>query len=57
MLIGSALNVPGAYSEVLMAVLPLVVLARKEEREMSRLLPDVYPSYMERTKRFVPFVL
>jgi protein-S-isoprenylcysteine O-methyltransferase Ste14 len=57
MLIGSALNVPGSYAEVLTAILSLIVLARREERAMSRLLPDVYPSYMERTKRFVPFVL
>jgi protein-S-isoprenylcysteine O-methyltransferase Ste14 len=56
MMIGSALNVPGAYAEVLTAIVSLLVLARKEEREMARLLPHVYPPYMERTKRFVPFV-
>jgi protein-S-isoprenylcysteine O-methyltransferase Ste14 len=56
MLIGSALNVPGAYAEVLTAILTLVVLARKDDRDMSRLLPGVYPAYMQRTKRFVPFV-
>jgi steroid 5-alpha reductase family enzyme len=56
MLIGSALNVPGSYAEVLTAILSLLVLAKKEEREMSRLLPRVYPAYIERTKRFVPFV-
>jgi protein-S-isoprenylcysteine O-methyltransferase Ste14 len=56
MLIGSALNVPGSYLEVLTAILSLLVLAKREEREMSRLLPRAYPPYMERTKRFVPFV-
>jgi protein-S-isoprenylcysteine O-methyltransferase Ste14 len=56
MLIGSALNVPGSYAEVLTAIVSLLILARNEEREMSRLLPRVYPPYMERTKRFVPFV-
>jgi protein-S-isoprenylcysteine O-methyltransferase Ste14 len=54
--LGSAVNVPGSYAEVLTAIISLIVLARKEEREMSRLLPSVYPPYMERTKRFVPFV-
>jgi protein-S-isoprenylcysteine O-methyltransferase Ste14 len=24
---------------------------------MLRVLPDAYPAYMQRTKRFVPFVL
>ena len=57
MMIGGALNFPGAYAEVLTAVVSLVVLARKEEREMSQLLPGVYPAYMQRTKRFVPFVV
>jgi protein-S-isoprenylcysteine O-methyltransferase Ste14 len=56
MLIGSALNVPGSYAEVLTAIISLIVLARKEEREMLQLLPRVYPPYLERTKRFVPFV-
>jgi protein-S-isoprenylcysteine O-methyltransferase Ste14 len=56
MLAGSALNVPGAYAEVLTAILSLLVLARKDDRDMSRQLPAVYPAYMQRTKRFVPFV-
>jgi protein-S-isoprenylcysteine O-methyltransferase Ste14 len=56
MLIGSALNVPGSYAEVLTAILTLIVLARKDDRDMSRRLPGVYPAYMQRTKRFVPFV-
>ncbi len=56
MLLGSALNIPAAYVEVLVAAISLVVVARREERDMVRLLPDVYPAYMQRTKRFVPFV-
>ena len=56
MLIGSAINDPAAYVEVLLAIVSLVVLARHDERDMLRLLPDVYPAYMQRTKRFVPFV-
>jgi len=57
MMLGGALNFPGAYAEVLTAIVSLVVLARKEEREMAQRLPGVYPSYMQRTKRFLPFVL
>jgi protein-S-isoprenylcysteine O-methyltransferase Ste14 len=56
MLIGSAVNIPGAWVEALTAILSLVILARHEERDMLRLLPDVYPAYMQRTKRFLPFV-
>ena len=56
MLVGSALNVPGAYTEVLTAILSLLVLARKDDRAMARQLPAVYPGYTRRTKRFVPFV-
>jgi len=56
MLIGSAINDPPAYVDVLLAAVSLVILARHEEREMLRLLPDAYPAYMKRTKRFVPFV-
>jgi len=57
MMIGSAVNVPGSYVEVLTAIVSLVVLARHEERDMLRVLPEAYPAYMQRTKRFVPFVL
>jgi len=57
MLIGSTVNVPGSYVEVLLSIVSLVVLARHEERDMLRVLPDAYPAYMQRTKRFVPFVL
>ena len=57
MMIGSAVNVPGSYVEVLTAIVSLVVLTRHEERDMLRALPDAYTAYMQRTKRFVPFVL
>lgn len=56
MLVGSALVNPAAYVEVLLAIVSLVVLARREEREMLRLLPEVYPAYVRRTKGFVPFL-
>ena len=56
MLIGSAINNPAGYVDILIGAVSLVILARHEERDMLRLLPDSYATYMERTKRFVPFV-
>jgi protein-S-isoprenylcysteine O-methyltransferase Ste14 len=57
MLLGSAINVPGSYVEVLLSIVSLVILARHEERDMLHVLPDAYLTYMQRTKRFVPFLL
>jgi protein-S-isoprenylcysteine O-methyltransferase Ste14 len=56
MLIGSALVfVPAVLGAALL--LPyFIVSAFREERDMRRLFPDVYPGYMQRTKRLVPFV-
>jgi protein-S-isoprenylcysteine O-methyltransferase Ste14 len=56
MLIGSAINNPAAYVDILLGVVSLAILARHEERDMLRLLPDAYGAYRQRTKRFVPFV-
>ena len=55
MLIGTALVfVPGVLGAALL-VPYFVVSAFREERDMLRLFPDVYPAYMQRTKRLVPF--
>ena len=57
MFIGTALVMP--YSAIVPVVLIpyLVYSSRREERDMGRLLPDVYPAYKARTKFLVPFVL
>ena len=39
-----------------MTIYQQIVAACWAARDMLRLLPDVYPAYMQRTKRFVPFV-
>jgi protein-S-isoprenylcysteine O-methyltransferase Ste14 len=39
------------------AMIPYFVFsARREERDMDRLFPDVYPPYKQRSKMLVPFV-
>jgi protein-S-isoprenylcysteine O-methyltransferase Ste14 len=56
MLIGSALVFPPAAVGAVALIPYFVVSAFREERDMARLFPDVYPDYMRRTKRLVPFV-
>jgi protein-S-isoprenylcysteine O-methyltransferase Ste14 len=56
MLIGSALTNPVASVAAVVLTAYFIYSARREERDMLRLWPDVYPAYVQRTKRFVPFV-
>lgn len=34
----------------------MLISARREERDLERLFPDVYPAYVKRSKMLVPFV-
>jgi protein-S-isoprenylcysteine O-methyltransferase Ste14 len=56
MFIGTALVQP--YSAVVAVILIpyLIYSSRREERDMERLLPDVYPPYKARTKSLVPLL-
>ena len=56
MLIGSALVFPPAVLGAVILIPYFVVGALREEGDMTKLFPDVYPQYMQRTKRLVPFV-
>ena len=56
MLIGSALVFPPAVVGAAVLIPYFVLSAFREERDMGRLFPDVYPDYMRHTKRLVPFV-
>jgi protein-S-isoprenylcysteine O-methyltransferase Ste14 len=56
MFVGTALVQPYAAIGGVLVIGYLLFSARREERDMLRLLPDVYPAYVQRTKRFVPFI-
>jgi protein-S-isoprenylcysteine O-methyltransferase Ste14 len=56
MMIGTSLVYPPAFFGTVLLIPYFVLCALREERDMLRLFPDVYPGYMERTKRLVPFV-
>ncbi|HZF31494.1 MAG TPA: isoprenylcysteine carboxylmethyltransferase family protein [Gammaproteobacteria bacterium] len=56
MLIGTALVFPPALLGAVILIPYFVVGAFREERDMRKLFPDVYPEYMLRTKRLVPFL-
>lgn len=56
MLIGSALVIVPAVLGAAVLIPYFVMSAFREERDMLRLFPNVYPGYMQRTKRLVPFV-
>jgi protein-S-isoprenylcysteine O-methyltransferase Ste14 len=56
MLVGTAFVFPPAVLGAVILLPYFVVSSFREERDMRRLFPDVYPAYMQRTKRLVPFV-
>lgn len=56
MFIGTALVQPYSAFVTVVVIPYLLYSSRREERDMERLLPDVYPAYKARTKSLVPFV-
>jgi protein-S-isoprenylcysteine O-methyltransferase Ste14 len=56
MFVATALVEPYAAVAPVIMIPYLLYSANREERDMERLLPDVYPAYKARTKRLVPFV-
>jgi protein-S-isoprenylcysteine O-methyltransferase Ste14 len=56
MMIGTALVQPFSAVVAIVLIPYLLYSARREERDMERLLPDIYPAYKARTKSLVPFL-
>ena len=56
MMIGTTLVYPLGVLWCLVMIPYMVFGARREERDMERLFPDVYPPYKQRSKMLVPFV-
>ena len=54
--IGTALVYPLTIVPGAAFIAYCVVSAYREEADMGRLFPDVYPAYKKRTKRLVPFL-
>ena len=57
MLIGTALVYPLGALPCALMIAYSVFSARREERDMEKRFPDVYPAYRQRSKMIVPFVL
>jgi protein-S-isoprenylcysteine O-methyltransferase Ste14 len=56
MMIGTTLVYPLGVLWCALMIPYMVFSARREERDMERLFPDVYPVYKQRSKMLVPFV-
>jgi protein-S-isoprenylcysteine O-methyltransferase Ste14 len=56
MMIGTTLVYPLGVLWCAVMIPYMVFSARREERDMERLFPDVYPAYRQRSKMLVPFV-
>ena len=56
MMIGTALVQPYSALAAVALIPYLIYSSRREERDMERLLPDIYPAYKARTKSLVPFL-
>jgi protein-S-isoprenylcysteine O-methyltransferase Ste14 len=56
MMIGTSLVYPLGVLWCAVMIPYMVFSARREERDMDRLFPDVYPAYKQRSKMLVPFV-
>jgi protein-S-isoprenylcysteine O-methyltransferase Ste14 len=56
MMIGTTLVYPLGVLWCAVMIPYMVFSARREERDMDRLFPDVYPAYKQRSKMLVPFV-
>ena len=56
MTIGTTLVFPLAVLWSAAIIAYFVYSARREERDMERLFPDVYPAYRQRSKMLVPFL-
>jgi len=56
MMIGTTLVYPLGMLWCLVMIPYMIFGARREERDMERLFPDVWPEYKQRSKMLVPFV-
>jgi protein-S-isoprenylcysteine O-methyltransferase Ste14 len=56
MLIGTALVQPVGWLPAVVLIAYFLFSAGREEADMQRQFPDVYPGYKHRTKKLVPFV-
>lgn len=56
MMIGTTLVYPLGVLWCAVMIPYMIFGARREERDMERLFPDVYPAYKQRSKMLVPFV-
>ncbi len=56
MMIGTTLVYPLGVLWCLVMIPYMIFGARREERDMERLFPDVYPPYKQRSKMLVPFL-
>ena len=57
MMIGTTLVYPVGVLWCAVMIPYMIFSARREERDMEQLFPDVYPAYKQRSKMLVPFVL
>jgi protein-S-isoprenylcysteine O-methyltransferase Ste14 len=56
MMIGTTLVYPLGVLWCAVMIPYMIISARREERDMERLFPGVYPPYKQRSKMLVPFV-